>query len=280
MRQIILAITLLLTLSLFEMSYAKITSPVIDEIDVLTSQEEKQLESYIKNIEQKTTSEVAIVLPKTLDGTYIEEYARIFTDKHKVGKSDVDNGLVIFLAIPERKSRIETGYGTEGILTDILSKKILDNLKPNLQREEYYLALELALAQVGAVLEGDESIISSINGGMYSKGKSGGGAIQGLTTFLVFMWYTFFWMNKDKSKKSYLALLLIIVVVVFFSSVLEAFLANIMAAFISLFISRSSGGGFIGGGGFGSGGFSSGGGSGFGGFGGGGFGGGGSSSSW
>lgn len=278
MQKTILAISTSCLTAFFAFPALALTSPVIDEIDVLTPKQEKILEQTIFQIEEDTTAEIAIILPASLNGMEIRDYGREITDKLQIGKSDADNGLAIILAIPERKSAIETGYGTEGVITDILSKAMLEQIKPQLRAEDYNGALLSILSNSHALLAGDESIKSDLTRSM-TQSKQDTSMQDGIIFPLALCWFFFIWKNKKKSMTRYVLFALAILFSFYALGAFVAIMQNIYAFLFSLiFLGRSGGGGFVGGGSFGGGSF--GGGSSFGGFGGGGFGGGGASSSW
>ncbi|MBF0491020.1 MAG: TPM domain-containing protein, partial [Candidatus Omnitrophica bacterium] len=91
---------------------------VNDTANVLSIQDRSKIESVINELEAKTSAEIAVVTVLTL-GPYSESgYAQLLFDKWKVGKKGKDNGVIILLAVKERRWRIQTGYGVEGVLTD------------------------------------------------------------------------------------------------------------------------------------------------------------------
>lgn len=83
-----------------------------------------KLNSLISELEEKTTAEIAVVTMNSIAPYGENEYARMLFDKWKPGKKGKDNGVLILLAIKERRWRIETGYGIEGTLPDGLCGEI------------------------------------------------------------------------------------------------------------------------------------------------------------
>ena len=81
------------------------------------------MEEYLKSLEQRTTAEVAVVTVPDMDGyAGPEEYANDLFTAWKIGKKGQDNGVLILLAMKEKKVRIEVGYGLEGAITDGASR--------------------------------------------------------------------------------------------------------------------------------------------------------------
>lgn len=124
-------------------------TPVTDIADILTSQEELILTEKIKRFEDTTTAQVAIVVIPSLDGDEIADLAQRWAQKWQLGIKGKDNGLLILVAIQNRKMRIEVGYGFESRITDLECKAIEDELlKPNFKQQLYYAGFDEALNEL------------------------------------------------------------------------------------------------------------------------------------
>lgn len=77
-------------------------------------------------VRQKTKAQVVVVTVKTLDGVPIEEYALALLRKWGIGDKDLNNGVLLLVAVEDRASRIEVGYGLEGALPDGKTGRIQD----------------------------------------------------------------------------------------------------------------------------------------------------------
>ena len=91
---------------------------VNDFAGVINPEYKEKLNSLIEELEQKTSAEIAVVTIDSIAPYDEKEYARLLFDNWKPGKKDKDNGVLVLLAVKERRWRIETGYGVEGILPD------------------------------------------------------------------------------------------------------------------------------------------------------------------
>ena len=228
--------------------------PVVDLAGIIDDSVQTKLNRYLRELEQKTTAQMAILTVKSLQGQSLEEFSiTIAHDKWKLGQKGKDNGILLVIALDERKYRFEVGYGLEGILPDSLVGSIgRQYLVPYFRKGDYsdgIYAATLAIANVIAKDAGVQ-ITEMPAAGIVSPVK----VRQKSTGFL----------------GKIISLLFFLVILIIFIKNPRSFL---------LFILLSSMGGRRGpwggsGGGFGGGGFG-----GFGG-GGGGFGGGGASGSW
>jgi len=253
----------LLTLSLFVVGQNIPPKPnppklVNDLAGVLSPDEEARLERKLVAYDDSTSSQIAVVLIKTLNDYPIEEYALKLYREWGIGNKKTNNGVLIIAAIDDHKIRIEVGYGLEGAIPDIIANQIIrDDIGPNFRNENYYEGLNSAA----------ESLIKAATGEYkapqgYGKKKGVGGGKSILGMIIVFIIIIIALANRRggggggmMSRRGYGG----VAESIFWGSVL---------------------GGMGRGGGGGGGGWSGGGGGGFGGFGGGSSGGGGASGSW
>ena len=297
MKKFLFLTPFLLSLSFFTLAHTSLAfdipskpqSFVNDYTNTLSAGDKNALENKISDFEKKTTNEIAIVIIPSLDGDTVENVAQNIFRKWGIGKKDKNNGVLILIAMAEHKTRIHTGYGAEGDLTDLATSYMQSEIMAPLFREgNYYVGID----------ETVDKIIESLNGnnivpeGYSVQEKTGGISFE----FLIFCFIALQWiiaiLGRSKSwwGGGVLGALIgggiwIFGSLSFLFSVILFFSLIISGLGLDFFVSRkyqqikNSNGHFpwwIGGGGFG-GGKS---GSGFGGFGGGFSGGGGSSGSW
>ncbi|MEO0196311.1 MAG: TPM domain-containing protein [candidate division WOR-3 bacterium] len=88
-----------------------------DYAHILNQRQKEDLENHLREIENKTSVEIAIAIFDSI-GYPIEEYANLLFEKWGIGKKGKDNGILILVSIKERLIRIEVGYGLEEVITD------------------------------------------------------------------------------------------------------------------------------------------------------------------
>lgn len=117
----------------------KITFVIDDEHD-FTNQQITRIDSLYKQHQDKTTNQM--ILATTADfgfDTSINEFSLHFLRNHRIGKKEVNNGILIVFSEHKREVRIETGYGTEKVLKDEICKKIIDSLMiPEFKKQKYF----------------------------------------------------------------------------------------------------------------------------------------------
>ena len=94
------------------------TGPVTDLAGVLDAGTRQRLIQAIEEVRQRTTAEIAILTVPSTEPLTLEEYSVAIFERWKIGKRGQDNGLLFLVAVRDRRLRITTGYGLEGILPD------------------------------------------------------------------------------------------------------------------------------------------------------------------
>jgi len=245
----------------------KYTKLVNDFADILTDNEEQALENKLVAYDDSTSTQIAVVTIPSLKGEEISSYSFQLAEEIGIGRKDKNNGVLLLIAMQERKMYIATGYGMEGVLPDALAKRIIESyLKPNFRNSNFYKGIDEATSVIIGLAAGEYTADQ-----VRSMTKDYSGLLFPLFLIVIFIISSLFKYRKVKSQHlagsdlSFLAFMLL--------------MSNSRGhSSGSGFGSFSSGGGsFGGGGGGGGGGF---GGGGFGGFGGGSFGGGGAGGGW
>jgi uncharacterized protein len=93
---------------------------VVDLAGIMSGDRQHQLNALLKELEQKTAAQVLVLTIQSLDNQSIEEFALATKEKWRLGQKGKDNGLLIVVALKDRKYRIEVGYGLESVLPDSL----------------------------------------------------------------------------------------------------------------------------------------------------------------
>src|SRR5262245_154130 len=120
------------------------TGHVNDFANVLDQQTKEKLELWLTNFENMTGTQIAVVTVTSLEGRPIEEYAnglyRAWGIGAKTGEHK-DKGALLLVAIQDRRTRLEVGYGLEGDLPDGLAGEIIRRMRPELQQAKYSEAM-------------------------------------------------------------------------------------------------------------------------------------------
>lgn len=125
---------------------------VSDFAGVLDAQSRAALEQYCGAVERATGAQMALVTVRTLEGEPIEDVANTIYRAWGVGQKGRNEGILLLLAINDRRSRLEIGYGLEPILPDGLDGSVLREMRPALRQRQYGEALMAAAQQLGTTI--------------------------------------------------------------------------------------------------------------------------------
>ena len=138
--------------SIGEPPFPKPRGAVNDFASLIPEREERMMENISREVLQKTGTAIVIATVDTVGDSDYETYANELYANWGIGKKGEDKGVLIFLTKKERKVRIETGYGVEGILPDGLVGQILDDyIVPFLKKGDYGKGLlngTIAISQI------------------------------------------------------------------------------------------------------------------------------------
>jgi uncharacterized protein len=262
------------------------TARVIDQTGTLTPAQQVELEQRLAEFEARKGAQIAVLVVATTRPEAIEQYSIRVVDAWKLGRAAPDDGALLLIAKDDRELRIEVGRGLEGVLTDLVAKRIVaDIIAPQFARGDFAGGIGAGVDQMIRIVDGEplpepdrgwqggaapfENLLpvlffAAVFGGLVLRsvlGRALGSLATGGLAGLIAWWLT--------------------------HALLIAGFAGIAALVLSLLMGFGGGGrwssrahrGGWGGGGFGGGGWGGGGG-GFGGGGGGSFGGGGATGGW
>lgn len=131
---------------------------VIDQVHLLQAQQRQALEGVLTEIEQRTGSQIGVLLMSSTAPEAIEQYSIRVADAWKLGRKGIDDGVILIVAKDNPKSlrrlRIEAGRGVQGSLTDAQSKRILEDvIAPHFRQNDFYGGLAAGVTAITTLLE-------------------------------------------------------------------------------------------------------------------------------
>nr|WP_299345043.1 TPM domain-containing protein [Allomuricauda sp.] len=231
---------------------------VYDYVNLLQASEKNALEQKLIRYADSTSTQIVVAIISSTEGENINYLGAQWGQKWGIGQADEDNGVLVLLARDDRRIAINTGYGVESTLTDLMSKRIIERvIIPEFKNGDYYAGLDKGADAIFQVLTGQFKEERDFN-------KDTSIPIKALLPVIIFIIILIILSRKNRNNKGGNRGRR--------GSGLDIWDMIILSNMGRGGYRGSSKGGF-GGGGFGSGGFG-------GGFGGGGFGGGGASGGW
>lgn len=134
---------------------------ITDKIGMLTENQRDTLENVLKAYEERTGSQIAILLISKTEPEAIEQYSIRVFDTWKLGRKGTDDGVLLIVAKDNppalRRLRIEAGRGVQGVLTDAQSKRILqDVIAPHFRQNDFYGGLAAGVSAITALLDKEQ----------------------------------------------------------------------------------------------------------------------------
>jgi uncharacterized protein len=143
MKKLVLAVLTALLLAAPVSAEAQLPRPseqfyINDFAEVLSDQTEQQIFNKSRQLDAETGAQIVVVTVPNLDGSDIETYANRLFREWRLGDSQKNSGLLLLVAVDDRRLRIEVGYGLEGILPDGKAGRIRDEqITPSLRENRW-----------------------------------------------------------------------------------------------------------------------------------------------
>ena len=152
----------LLTLFTLLTSWAQLAVPalsghVVDTTASLPAAGLQQLDSRLSAFEQQRGTQIVVLLVPTTQPEDIASYANRVANSWKIGRREVGDGLLLIVALNDRKVRIEVAKTLEGAIPDLAAKRIIDAaITPAFKRGDYLAGLNAGVDQLMARATGEE----------------------------------------------------------------------------------------------------------------------------
>jgi uncharacterized protein len=132
---------------------------VNDEARMIQPAARDRLEQKLRDLEGRTGAQVAVLTVESLEDESLETYSVRVAQTWKLGRKGVDDGVLFLVAKRERKMRIEVGYGLEARLTDLQSRRILDDVvRPRFKQGAFDEGVEAGVDAIIGTIEGKEMV--------------------------------------------------------------------------------------------------------------------------
>ena len=143
-------------LSAAQVAVPPLTGHVIDQTGTLTAEQKAALEQTLAAFEARRGSQLAVLMVASSAPEEIEQYALRVAEQWKLGRRRVDDGAILVVAKNDRAMRIEVGYGLEGTLNDLTSKRIIsETILPRFKSQDFYGGITAGVEQVIRVVDGE-----------------------------------------------------------------------------------------------------------------------------
>jgi uncharacterized protein len=129
---------------------------VNDYANMLSPGASQRLEQTLADFESSDSTQIVVLTINSLEGESLEEYAIKVAEAWQIGRTKLDNGAILLIAKQERKVRIEVGRGLEGVLTDLVSGRIIrGDMTPHFKKNDYDSGITAGVTSVIKVVRGE-----------------------------------------------------------------------------------------------------------------------------
>ena len=127
-----------------------------DYANLVSPADAERLNAKLKAFDEQTSNQVVVAVFPELPSPSLEDFTIKTAQSWRAGREKLDNGVVLFVFVKDRKSRIEVGYGLEGALPDITASHILQEvMAPRFRTGDYAGGLEAAIDAIVAATRGE-----------------------------------------------------------------------------------------------------------------------------
>lgn len=156
---------------------------VNDNANVLNAYDVAVLEKKLIAFDDSTSNQIVVLTVHSLNGEIIEDVAVKTFREWGIGNKKTNNGILLLIAVNDRKVRIEVGYGLEGAIPDVIAKDIINNdIKPAFRQGNYLGGINKAVDNLTKAAAGEYKVKRSKKG---KRDSSGGGSILGFVIILI-----------------------------------------------------------------------------------------------
>jgi len=177
--------TLLIAALLFlaPQDFPRLTGPIHDEAGAFNPEQRRLADEMIRKLEETDSTQVVMVIVPTTSGMDIADYALQTFRKNGVGQANRNNGVLIAVAVKDRRVRIEVGTGLEGRLPDALCGRIIrDEMVPHFKN-----------GAIGAgAFAGLTAVVQSVKGEYQGKPSAGGGRRRSIIPWWLYLLFIIF----------------------------------------------------------------------------------------
>jgi uncharacterized protein len=190
----LIAVIIFLALSLanvFALEVPTLTGPVVDQARFLSEPANQAIAGALYNLQQQQGIQFQVLIISKLKDESIEGYSIKVVDAWKIGKKGDDRAALFLIVADDHKMRIEVGRGLEGQLTDLKTRRILDEVKPLFKKGDNNNGVALGLSLMGRVVGAELKFDNNVVRPRHARSVSSSLIILVLFGLIIFLQYVF-----------------------------------------------------------------------------------------
>ena len=152
----VIVMVILLPHLAFALEVPQLRGRVNDYANMLSPGASQRLEQALADFERSDSTQIVVLTINSLEGESLEEYSIKVAEAWRIGQAKLDNGAILLIAKQERKIRIEVGRGLEGVLTDLVSGRIIrGDISPFFKKNDYDTGITAGVSSIMQVVRGE-----------------------------------------------------------------------------------------------------------------------------
>ncbi len=160
---------------------------IVDKAGILSQSEKLQINSLLQKFERNGKgAQMAVLIQPSLKGESLEQYSLKVAETWKQGHRGTDKGLLLFIAMKEKKTRLEVGDGLEGVIPDGRAGDILRGLTPYMRGGQFKNGISYVIGKSFKSATG-KSLGNSVPPARVNSRSSGTNIPSGIIFFFIFV---------------------------------------------------------------------------------------------
>jgi len=140
-----------------ERAVPELRARVTDLAGLLPAERARAMEDRLAAFERETSHQIAVLVVPTLEGEPIESFSIRVAEAWRLGQKGRDNGLLLVVASEDRAARVEVGYGLEGVVPDVVAKRVLEDVMfPRFRAGDFAGGIDAALDALMRAARGEK----------------------------------------------------------------------------------------------------------------------------
>lgn len=136
-----------------------LNAPVVDQANLLTESQKQEISQRILALHEQGKAQIGVVIVPSTGQEDIFDFAMRVAEKWQLGSAKQDNGLLMAIAVNDRRIQILTGYGLEGVIPDIVASRIIRNqITPYFKQAQYVQGIDAGLVEIERILNMDPEV--------------------------------------------------------------------------------------------------------------------------
>ena len=142
--------------ALADVAVPPLSGRVVDTTGTLSASDIAAQSARLQDLQRRKGSQIAVLIVPTTAPETIEQFSIRVAEVWKIGRKKIDDGALLVVAKNDHRLRIEVGYGLEGALTDVTSRRIIDEtIVPRFRSGDFSGGIAAGITRMIAVIDGE-----------------------------------------------------------------------------------------------------------------------------